>query len=1532
MAIKGNIFCSIERLTDREQGDDGKSSGRAVAGITLSASWEDQSDSPANFLLPWNWLSTDTGPEQLSFRVWAIRYAKNGKPSSVPPLRVKPRALKKGDRDIAQIRRDTKCYSGLTDTLTARLSGLPKGYTPKHTLNASTGAAASYAGNTPWPTVLTDLATRPAPVPQVLLLSFILEDVVIADILPKGAKPEEWRLFAAPVIPRSVIGDQETDLTSTAALQDNLVTVFWNYKADGYQAQCESVSLADTVPAHSFFDMNTRMVKAANSQAWHFDEDWQTSLEARLGDALDFGAELLHQIELLPAGADARPYADAAIAALRDVAGIGIDPGPSGQPLMGVDKAAHDKIVAASIPVFGTAILWKAFLLSQISDSGSPLYDSNLARAAIWTSGTLPRESALLQIQALRQKLLAPDALKALTQKQIDKLSLGGSIDLSSALAKIAPGALPQALRAENLGRYWTDLRLRLKKQNGIDYTPDSLRAGLIAGLQAAARARFAKNRTADGLPLYDAGDTIRKQLDTTASWKAFANRAIPANPGDNVAQNPGTGMAAQGITVQVTEFDDPNAVSPGEVNLVHKLQGVSLLLERASGSPGWNCLNYADIYYMRDYMEDGKKKVRLEELEKNVVVANRFTYQNSAALATITYNNEPLPAAGPLSVAAAAVDPPANSSQGGPEVSSDLLIYRYSPAPLTPLVHGRDYLPQPFLIGASGTMPKMVARDADHPFDLAADLSTVSKLGDTWTKISYRRLSGVGQLRLSNVIKDATDLKSRRTFSFPAIPDGVFPLTPYDPMGKSARPLLLLVPPDSDDTGVFTGLPTSFDFAVRPPATDILTWDRFVNRADTALSGLRATVMTEILKAVQANLKSAKLYSPVQNRANNESLADITIDDPATVMFKAEGEADYDTRFRIELLDENGKPVLFADGKSLYQIVKFPSPVSSAPGLGPVQAGSATVRVRSALSGPLSITASASTVEVIVPAATRATLRLSVCVPDAYAERFRGVDFGQADSGYFFINPIDMGLEVATTKLPDVQKIFAGFSIAEPFSVLNGTARVELDFSAVPDREFVHSAEVLRQIWAWQGCPMDPILPDEKGKKDWLLQQFGTRADSDFLRCTMTPGDHKFTWVEDLSSLVTPQQRAEAKLPSGGSAKAPTDAALRGTYIRYGIQVESRYKPLIKLPGKTRVTPGFVRGVDDGRIWKDLYVPSRKSSGLKPPDVKLALPLTRNSDDPDAGPGILLLIRGPWFQDCGLGETLEARIAMVQDPSQGPDATTRTFYFQYGPDPLLQSAQNVKLISRDKWDNSTAEGFGTITGPVGHTFDTVSSGQLFLNTSFVLNYPTIDGISSSSWSFCQIQVRRAVFTLDEDGRKYHRTGASDWTQPMWVQLLPDFDLYSDKSSWNKYANLLLQPGSLNSFNLTDQAGNTVPAPQAGTGDSMFSEFLAVTHFVADATGVPTQETFDSVCLWKDGSWQPLGSVGLQAQFDTIVKEAAYRGRLITVQGRPGAPAITTEDSFWNALFDPAKPDRERLRITGVSRPIDMKNSKYFGC
>jgi hypothetical protein len=1567
MAVN-SVICSIERLFDWEV------PGEARLGVTLSVAWNDATQNPPNtFLLPWNWLAWNQGPELMQFYLSCINTATSGLPPKFTgPLRAE--ALTWNTRAISAIRQDPSYKDFATNGVgpqyarisqdRSRLGYPPKGVDSITANSAETTDDTSFAKGARWPSVLADLSTRPAPIPQVLLLSFILRSGNISDLLPPLANqqlppPGDCSLFVAPVLPAGVVGAAallpSMDPQNALNRDPDLVTMHWSYTDVTFEAQSQMVKLGTAPPVKSFFDMSTRLVTSPPGEAWHFSEDWQASFESRLGERLDLSAEL---VRILGTGSydntTSRSIIDGAIAALRDVAGIGCDPAPGGgtflQSLPNFDatKLPAIRMAVASNTSLNNIAGWKQFLKTSIF--GLPeqtLSDPYLAGLDIWNSGNIAPADAVMQFNRVRQKLLAPDMLWALLQAQANQVGLGS----------LSPPAdlnmLPAALQAENLGRYWSKGLLDALASPTGAYSSDSIRIALANKLKALAVSRFTNPSffPAVTTPIATAAGGALNSVTSAGDWKAAAVYAIPT--GADTAPPIGAGedtasLAPQGITVQINELGDNGTPRGDEVADVRKLQGAGLLLAYETATAGggttrsgWKCLNHADVYYtVWSTDQSGNKSRKSKPLERSVVAPLRFTWHNDVAVATVCYNSEPMAAPGPLSRAAQLV---LANSNGSSEVSvnSDLLTYSYPTSDvssdprtlLTPLIFGRNYRPQPFLISNTGVLPKTIT-DGNRYFDVAAHLDSQTALGDNWQTVLYRRRKAPGPLRMGNPNDNSATLEKH--LKLPAIPQGVFPRVQSTFVAGKApkdQPVVVLAP--QDDQRFTRDLPWFFDVDVRPPSTDLLTWDRFVNGFGNSQSSNRSSVINAFM--TEARHRSA----------TNTVASDMTIDDPATVALVS-----YDCRLYLELLDEDGTVV--ATG-----LVRFPQP--SGTGLASVQSPPAHFRFSAvpgitnqpaptisglASGGNLTTLQPGDLIEVKVREGRIATLRLHACVPMDYAGRFADqamATAGKLQGNYYALESTEIFIEVATDQLPDAaalygpiqQSVTTGLSVGA-FDELNGTAPVSLNLNGVNFQQYVFSAEVMRQVWRWQGLPVDPLPASGSLSDVWLTKEFGNRTD--LLRSAMVPpppdaASRRFTFTEDRGSMLSDKERAAGNIQKSNSpVTVPADSRLIGTYIRYGVQVESRYKPICVNGGYVQAKRNASR---DGvpaiyAMWRDLYIPSRKVSSIKPPNIKLILPLTRNPSHPEHGPGILVLLRGPWFQECGLGEGLEAQVTLVETPEDSPTTTPQTFYYQYGGDPILSNPLRLTPLQNGQ---NAERGWtpANIKGPVGHTFDTVSSGQLFVNTSFVLDYPQIENNAWVPWAFCKVQLRRVVNIIGDNTQP---VASSDWSTPVWVQLLPDFD--RSESTTFDGLNLSYDPSSVK-CQLVGKDGKPV-APKAGNGDAIFTNYIALTHFITDATGVPVQEAYDGLYRQSGVDWTQVGSGQAIAGQGTQIY---YRARVITVQGKQPATAMNEED-FWDQLFTIDKgaggdsadfvADIRRLRIVAMSRPIDMQNAPFGGC
>ena len=170
-------------------------------------------------------------------------------------------------------------------------------------------------------------------------------------------------------------------------------------------------------------------------------------------------------------------------------------------------------------------------------------------------------------------------------------------------------------------------------------------------------------------------------------------------------------------------------------------------------------------------------------------------------------------------------------------------------------------------------------------------------------------------------------------------------------------------------------------------------------------------------------------------------------------------------------------------------------------------------------------------------------------------------------------------------------------------FDLLNGAAPVSLDLTGVKGEPYVYGAEVLRQVWKWQGRPVKTLpLTAGSDRDNWLANEFGNRTD--FLRSAMTHSRARFgkpkVHLHRGSRLPSQYGGSRGHQQSNGLPRPPlfpADVGLLGTYIRYGAQVFTRYQPVCAGSAVTR--PVRARVAPSGKI---CYIPSRKTTRRSSP------------------------------------------------------------------------------------------------------------------------------------------------------------------------------------------------------------------------------------------------------------------------------------------------------------------------------------------
>jgi hypothetical protein len=1451
MPATATIVCSTERLYAYDNAN------TFACGFNITISSDDPKATAPKLVRPWTWdgfhqvrLFVDDGANGafLDQDVFPLTWHK----TAVSKKRGEPgyKAL------IDQLEELTK---NADFTLVPPSSGLPE-TVPLH---------ADAPSKLKWPAFLADLSLRPAPIPHVLNLSFFLR-------IPKS--PNARLVALAPIIPANVVNNQEISPKSPFALNLAGNVVDWPYEFPDYvilaRTQIMDVMNGPT-SSSAFFDLQRLMVKpgtqpaAGTTSGSNFYEDWRASLESNLSVGLDYSTLLEDSIsDLNPKKGDLTKYLQAAIAAVRDTVGIGLYQRPDGgrfldRLLKAPDWQQVEKAVAAT---FGDPQTWSNTLKTALPDE--------LQGLQIWDPPVgLDATDAVIQLNRLHSALHEPDILRRVVRAQWQEL--GKTLPAFSGLEVPDDVDIRNELLLENLGWHWDRIRSALGNKTGSGSSPDTATSRTNLSVYAASvlNSRFSTNSgrypTLDATALFL---PLKNKIDGWASKLALT--AIDSDTTVTKTNSDQQILTGYGLTLQIDALRDSG--QDDKDDHLRRIRGVGLLLRRGTGGP-WRCVSLASIQ-----TRNGGTPILVED---TALIPSRVIYQNGLNLATISYNNDPLAAQGPLAFATDVQLHP-----GDPSSSEDrLLLYFYSvdqAAKLAGLVFGSSYDALPFLVSNSGILPPRIA-SAASPIEVSAslpnDLATTYK---TYLRsnITYPRFAQVAPPRLF-------DQLTSQAISLPRIPANVFPRSREMQAGTQPEtPLLLLAPKGQ----TFKGVNDSFAFSARPAATDIQTWDRFVNGTPRGTQTVREQVWCNYY-ALERKNRAREVDLGTPGKVTGPKF-DNTIDDPATEFLTG---AQIDRFFYVRLADETGAEICAC-------FLKIPQPGTN--GMGIVQAPSSNIRVeigpgakisgsegsvtqvspKTTLSGEIVLT---------VPDASVSSFELCSCVHKNHTARFssfQGVPI--AGTNYYRTSSQRVIVEVADSQFPSSADLWNAFAL-DPSATMTGTVSLKLEADA---KEFknVWRAEFMRQVWKWSGRPVTPVLPPpasgssgaDPDLAEWEVRQFGTRYDFDHIVMPMVRKQpFSFSYTE--------------KMEGSGSSND-----LKATYLRFGVRAYSRYAGILNsgYSAEARQDP-------DAPAWRSCFVPCRKFVNIKPLDVKLILPLTRKASDEQL-PGLMVLLRGPWFQEGGLGELIEAEVQSAPDPDYADDAKPTTFYYQYGPDPILNSTLSVAPLVVGQDDVQLRR----LTGPVGHTFDVGSDDPLFVNTSFLLSPPEIrrpnkqkvrETVPNDPWSFCRIRLKRVIH-LDQEGPK---KAESQFTQPFWVQYLPDFSIFGGID----VSDLFLKMTDATHLQLRDNAG-----PKQLDGQGYFSLLVVLTRRVIDATGSEGQEEFAGLFQKADPSNWAL--VGTQAVADYQTSE--FRARVIEVQPGSAAgplPKLSSADTLWDAMFRSDLKDSARARITRISSPVD---------
>jgi hypothetical protein len=1418
----------------------------------------------------------------------------------------------------------------------------------------------------PWQHVLAQVGRYPAPLPHGLNLASIfaiptdaLAKFTAIVTLPEFASLKAGEKLPRPCVPRS----QPYDTTK------------WRYEDSPTALPVEAHfdrALRPRRNANSVIDIQSLWLTRPQGTADFFETDWIAGLAANIVDAFDLPLRLRETLQRLntrwretpdedlpPAVVDARlkVLTQAFLALLRDTADVGIrtrsDRGSLFRDVAGgfADRAVVDEFGSA-LRQYDQAsertLHWWAPLLFE----ADPLLKSLLEPLYEW-KGFTPTERVedyidlvdrayrrLREPVVLRTVVLAQWREVARTFKTTSKTPVASLI--AHLERRIVDFDLHHRLLQGIVGREWQ--RITDFANSKDDAT--QARANIIAAATRHAESRFGRQGDAPDRfrPLLDpvAAELQQALTDSvTAAVELIAQRAVPsaagAPPGqpDEAGADPNRTMLPHGISLPIDRMQQQ--VAADAPDYAADLAGIGVLIRRESGP--WYCPNIAEVRFPK-VVDAAPPSIPHVALVPVPLIARDDVKQ-----ALLTIDNQPFAAESPrtrLSRQHRLVAP------AGQEIERAQIRYHNAypwkdKVPLaqwartTALVFGTSCDVAMFAVGACGALPKELAAENDPT--MLADHSRLRDLTfvDAGPKplprhrsVRYTRKVPIGQIRLEPSAASDAALK---------IPADVDPIARelWEEPGQApsaadeGRPALVLLVPKEE---VWAAHPQTFDCSIRPPAVDLDAWDRWVAIDDAARpcrKAVWATVCEEVDRRRAASVAVGK---------------DVTLDDQAAL-----------SGWCLELFEValSGVTTLVDRKRYLWSAAATPSTATSYEALRvkAVQLSVAAVepgaRATRTLPATLQVSDDTPRLDTISLPPGVWELRLSSIVGSGDAQRFATNYVSTArpieDASHlqveppswrswqtdFVINPLRLLVEIADSQMPPAKVVRDRIRFGRP--EIPGQSRQALsqfhvsldtgDIGKLENLAFknVTAASVIRQVWHWDGRPLNagvlgsacgesappvpaafpfhaPDLDNNDTVRVWEIAAFGERPDNDHLRipmaCQRNKQARRFSYLENL------------------------DGDDRAHFFRFAVVAFSRYRGL-RNDGGERLSwrePGVSGTYTE---WKRHLVKCRRTERLQQPALRGVLPLTESGNRCEQStPGVLVVLNEPWFEVAGLAERFEAEVmdaTLVDDAALGLKADQLP---EVGPDPII-TARPAPTVTGC---NVRVEPIG----PIGHTFDATGARPLFGSTSFIIPAPTTcrpqlrggDEVAlDPRWNFAKLRFRRSVY----EQSSVYDLPPSDWTDPIWVQFLPDASTFASGQADYDVTSLRLVKNGRHLLLQSTTGDSVKPLPFPSDLDR-FVLFLLLTELISDAGGKRDHERFVGIFADEGHRWGPIFSVSEY----TVALPVRVRARILEFQLTPGSTPPNSEATFWQSLFPENGVDGPvdaTARIVRMSAPID---------
>ncbi len=1088
------------------------------------------------------------------------------------------------------------------------------------------------------------------------------------------------------------------------------------------------------------------------------------------------------------------------------------------------------------------------------------------------------------QLRQLHELLRRPEVVRALYLQQVDAVAGNGAgAAIQSVVDEDRDLVYTLALEcAERVRRlFWN----QLAAGGGQEKEPaEALKLALEQEVHGRLGKGLPRPESAPRLAERSAAATMLPKVDDLLA------SLTPETSGDDRYDRP---RLAEGVSVQVDRLAEND-----DNDLQTRLRGIGLLARRTD-SGGWHHLHVAEAGV------SAGDPIGIRVLRPAKIAASR-----GLRMATLTYDNEPMSVEGPRArMAARAGFRLEGGDQDDEYLPVEFSFFRDRALACMPgLVFGSSYQFLPFLVTNCGALPKQLVADgrlaceprwATGTGGLTIDLS---KLPDNVKPVTirYRRRASLGPVRVVGAGGKPEKL------DLPSMPRDVIPRLPeVIKNGDQRLPLVFLALAEK--------AAGKWSFSLRPPATDLETWDRWV-AAGNATGQLRARVRAAAVLRARKNALRGRARAA--SAATGKADLDASFDDPAV------------TRRADLILEEidfmTGKEVA---GRSWTLSVDWPE-----------RAGDSAWRQVQADPLPFDIEAMATGMPAINGKNAKlppGLYRLSIDVTVEGEDRFVTAP-ENSRTPLFHIEVADL-----TTPWPvaAASELWSKLRLAD-----NGKqGHLEFELKLEPSDPLwrqVAGATLQRQSWSWQGRPLPPgghpslQLPEPTADGDqgfacgpdhrliqWEVQEMGWRSDEEHLSMPM-----------ELAAVETSDKPRRFVVSEPMVRDGADD--VRAAHHRFAVEVRHRYAGLLAAKDRTRQSLDPACGLR----WRRAFIPCRWRRAVNVPRIRLVLPLTEHEPlDGEVGAGhklssagLLVVVDEPWFEHGGLAESFEAEVVSIPGPGgrevEMPCTDAKALkgnYYQLGPDPIVGRHAFGGSGLRKEAHSVTFE--GRIHGPVGHTFDRVSSGGRFVASSFFVRPPEIANLdpgddidAGQDWAFIQLRFRRVLRVEGDGGKMQLRESA--WTEPHWAQLLPPFTKVGRETFKITPDTAVLSGAKIELWAKGVPAGIR-SEPDAGRP---FLPALILTRGVPDAAGGGLQEAYVDVFLPGEGGW-----VANKPESLALLEPSNLRLRVLQVQGPATALKALAgrKVDFWQSIFGTPRDgdvpaDRLRSRITAISEPL----------